>query len=413
VVEPFHQRVNQFRERRLPDFGGSRLEQGQRLLELGEMIGSARRETEPGLLDADKPLAGFAPQRLNADDVNVDRFRRRDQTRKTEGALHRSHRRADRSADPHVVQDFPPQPVRYLRTAFGHAADLQVDASGELLQVGAVLQTAAGHSLEERADGPPETAQALIARDGLDAGHGFAHRPGARVVAPKPAQQPALVHASLFCKVRQKLLHRDRLPQCRSWPAGPQIRVEKFARGHRAVAARSTHCLVFGIELERRVRGAARDLAQKDRELPTGALDHVSGRLKIGGRKPLDVRETALDLVGEFGHRLETEHADRSRGLVDVLARIVERRDILLALAKGGERGEPPGQRLVDLAPEADQGAELQVGDGFVRDGARRPADMSSAAPSGAIGDRCDGDNVGHVAAQSILKSGLSRPRRA
>src|SRR5215472_2261159 len=122
--------------------------------------------------------------------------------------------------------------------------------------------------------------------------------------------------------------------------------------------------------------------------------------------------DTALNLVGEFGHGVETEHAYRAGSLMHMHSRIVEHCDILLALAEGGERGESPHQRLVDLASDADQRAEVEVANGLVRDAGRGPGDLRSAAPSsGAVTDHFDGGKVAHWGSPKLLSQGVSRLR--
>ena len=149
----------------------------QRLLELGKVLRATRRGLEPRVLRAGELLARFAQDRLQAHDVGRQHFGGRDEARQLERALHRLHLRPDRRADRHEVEHFAAQPVGDLRAAFGHAADLQVDARGELLHAEAGIEAALDQRLRSmRADRPPERAQAALRRDVLDAGDRVAHR---------------------------------------------------------------------------------------------------------------------------------------------------------------------------------------------------------------------------------------------
>ena len=79
--------------------------------------------------------------------------------------------------------------------------------------------------------------------------------------------------------------------------------------------------------------------------------------------------EMALDFVGEGDDGIEADHLDRTRRLVDVSARVLERGQVLARRTKDGERFQPARQRLVDLTLHPGQRAQVEVGCGVGRHG--------------------------------------------
>ena len=59
----------------------------------------------------------------------------------------------------------------------------------------------------------------------------------------------------------------------------------------------------------------------------------LARRQRVARRNLLESRQLALDLVGERDDCIEPDHLDRARGLVDMRARVLERRQILAGRA--------------------------------------------------------------------------------
>ena len=148
-----------------------------------------------------------------------------------------------------------------------------------------------------------------------------------------------------------------------------EIRVEQVGRRRRLDAAAALHRLVFGEELERHRRGAVDEFVQEDAQLLARALDRLARGLRLALREFLEARELPLDLVGERDDCVEPDHLDRARRLVDVCARVLERRQVLPGRAECRERLEAAGERLVDLALHPRQRAQVEFGCGVGRHG--------------------------------------------
>jgi hypothetical protein len=131
---------------------------------------------------------------------------------------------------------------------------------------------------------------------------------------------------------------------------GGQIRVEEIGRRRGLEPPGRLHRLVFGKQLERDRRRAVGQLVEEDAQLAAGAIDRAQRGGALVAGQLLDAGELALDLVGEGDHRVEPDHLDRARGLVDVRARVLERRRVVGVIAVDGERLEAARERLVDLA---------------------------------------------------------------
>src|SRR5205823_10329938 len=104
-------------------------------------------------------------------------------------------------------------PVSDFGAAFDDAADLQVDACCELLDVVAALETALGERLDQGTDRPPEGTQTVLRGDAFDARDRIAHCLRAVVVTAQPVEKPALKRAALLGKVRRQLVRGNRLPR--------------------------------------------------------------------------------------------------------------------------------------------------------------------------------------------------------
>ena len=98
--------------------------------------------------------------------------------------------------------------------------------------------------------------------------------------------------------------------------------------------------------------------------------------------KFVDAREQPLDLVGVGGDGVETDHLDRAGGLVDVRARVLERRGVREISAERRERLDAARKRLVDLAVDPRQRAQVEFSCGFSGHGAEgSPIPTSSITP--------------------------------
>ena len=91
--------------------------------------------------------------------------------------------------------------------------------------------------------------------------------------------------------------------------------------------------------------------------------------LRLRGRQLLDPRQLPLEFVGERDDRVEADHLDRAGGLVDVRARVLERRRIAGIGRERGERLQPARQRLVDFTLHPGQRAQVEFGSRIGRHG--------------------------------------------
>ena len=80
----------------------------------------------------------------------------------------------------------------------------------------------------------------------------------------------------------------------------------------------------------------------------------------VGSQGPA---EMALDFARKIGYRVEAEHLDCPRGLVDVHPRVLERRDVAPRPAEAREGLDPSRQRLVDLVLDPGQRAHVEFRD--------------------------------------------------
>ncbi len=343
------------------DLGRLRVDRRERGLQLGQVLGAPRGELEPGVLRLRELLARLAQERLDAHEVGVERLGGRDQPRELERTLHRLDLRPHRRADRHVVEHLAAQPVGRLRAALDDAADLQVDAGGELLDAEAGVEPVPVDRLQQRADAPPERPQAALRRRVLDAGDRLAHRPRALGVAPQPREQAALVGAALLHQVGRKLRDADRLARRDLRRPQRQVGVEQLGGRRRLRAARELHRLVFGKELEGNRGDALDQLVEEDPELAARAVDDLGRGVHLGARQRLEPRELPLELVGVGDDRVEPDHLDRARRLVDVRARVLERRVVAGIRPERGERFQPARDRLVDLVLHPGQGSQVEV----------------------------------------------------
>ena len=275
AVEPLHQRRGQLHQRALLHLRRLRVHRGERLLELGQVLGATRGELEPRVLGTGELFARLAQQRLQPHDVGLDGLGRGNQARKPEGLLHGRDLGADRRADGDVVQHLAPHPVRDLGAAFDDAADLQVDARSELLDAEAPLDTLLGERLEEAAHAPPERAQAAGGGQIGDAGHGVAHLARARLVATEPREQAVLVGATLLDQQRLLLRGWHGFAQRQPRRTRRQVGVEQVGGRCCAHAARVLHRLVLGEQAQRHRGRAVDQLVEEDPQLRARALDQV------------------------------------------------------------------------------------------------------------------------------------------
>ena len=83
-----------------------------------------------------------------------------------------------------------------------------------------------------------------------------------------------------------------------------------------------------GNSLQRRRRRSVDDLGEEDLQLATGAVDGLAdgARLVAGSARVVQRGELALDLVGVGDDGVEPDHLDRPRRLMDVRARVLQRR---------------------------------------------------------------------------------------
>ncbi len=278
-----------------------------------------------------------------------------------ECALHGLDLRAHRCADRDVVEHFAPQPIGHLRAAFGDATDLQVDARCELLDAEAGFDAVFGHRFQQRTDGPPERPEARLRGRVLDAGDRVAHRLRAFLVAAKPGEQAALVVPPLLDQKGRQPVLRNRFARRDARRLGGQIRIEELGRCHGAHAARALHRLVFGIELERDRHRAVHQLVEEDLELAACAVDDCHAFRHRLLRQVLEPRQVPLDFIGERDDRVEADHLDRAGRLVDVRARMLERRHVLRLRRERGERLQPSRERLVDLRLDPGQRPQIEV----------------------------------------------------
>ncbi len=350
LVQALDERRRQLHQRAVVNLGGLGMHGGQRLLQLRQVLRASRRRLEPRVLGARQLLARFAQQRLQAYDVGRQHLGRRDESGKLERALHRLHLRTDRRADRDEIEHFATQAVGDLGAAFGHAADLQIDARGKLLDAEAAVETTFDQALEHRADGPPECAQAALRRDVLDAGDRVAHGGGATFVAAQPREQSALVQPALLDEERWQPVGRDRFARRDARRPRRQVGIEEIGGRDGLDAARALHRLVFRIELERHRLHAVDELVQEDFELATRAIDDVAARRCFPRRQVLEAHELALEFVGEGDDGVQPDHLDGAGRLVHVRAGVLERRCVLGTGAEQGEGLEPARQCLVDFA---------------------------------------------------------------
>jgi hypothetical protein len=203
--------------------------------------------------------------------------------------------------------------------------------------------------------------------DVLDARDGIAHRPAAFLVAAQPGEQAALIMAALLDEMRRELVRRHDLARRDARRARGEVGIEEIGGRGGLDAARRLHRFVFGEELERHRRRAVGELVQEDAQLAARAVDGRERRVALGSGQLLEPRQLPLDLVGERDHGVEPDHLDRAGGLVDVRARVLERRVVVRVLRVHGERLEAARERLVDLALHPGQGSEIEIGCGIHR----------------------------------------------
>jgi hypothetical protein len=137
----------------------------------------------------------------------------------------------------------------------------------------------------------------------------------------QPGEQPALVEAALLDEIRGKLVGRDDFAWRDARCARRQVRVEKIGRRRGLDAARHLHRFVFRIQLERHRRHAVDQLVEKDLELAASAIHDVATRGGFGRRQFFEPRQLALELVRVRDDRVEADHLDGARRLVNVRAR--------------------------------------------------------------------------------------------
>ena len=68
-----------------------------------------------------------------------------------------------------------------------------------------------------------------------------------------------------------------------------------------------------------------------------------------------------LDFIGERDDRVQADHLDRAGRLVDVRARMLERRHVLRLRRERGERLQPSRERLVDLRLDPGQRPQIEI----------------------------------------------------
>ena len=155
----------------------------------------------------------------------------------------------------------------------------------------------------------------------------------------------------------------DRRARRNRWCTGTQVRIEQVDRRRRLDAARLQQRQIFGVELQRNQRRAIGELAEEDRELAARTLDGVARKLELVLREVFEPAEMALDFARKIGYRVEAEHLDCPRGLVDVHPRVLERRDVAPRPAEAREGLDPSRQRLVDLVLDPGQRAHVEFRD--------------------------------------------------
>ena len=204
------------------------------------------------------------------------------------------------------------------------------------------------------------------------------------VITVQPCQQAPLVLPALLAQERRQFLRGHGLRRCDLRRPRRQVGVEQVGRRGGLYSARLLHLLVFGKQLERHRTRAADQLVEEYAQLAARAVDQVAGRLDLAWGHFLETLQLALELVGIRGDRVESDHLDRAGGLVDVRARVLERRRVLGRRLEGGERLEAARERLVDFTLHPGQGAEVEFRCGVVGHGGGRcqlGVDMIRATP--------------------------------
>jgi hypothetical protein len=102
-------------------------------------------------------------------------------------------------------------------------------------------------------------------------------------------------------------------------------------------------------------------------EAAHGVIDEVDDGRNGGGGKLLDPDQLPLDLVGERDDRIEPDHLDGPCRLVDVCARVLQRRRVGGIAAEGRERGGAARQRFVDFTLDPRQRSEIELGGSFTQ----------------------------------------------
>ena len=351
----------------MPDLLGLRVGRIEQLREPGQRVGAPGRGLEPRVLRACELVARLPQQRLAAHDVGIERLGGRNERRQVVRALHRGHFRRRGLGGRDVVEHLAPQPVGDLCAAFGDAPDLHVDAGDELLGAEASLERAGLKSLEQRRGRPPERAQVRLRGQVLDRHDGLAHRPGPRVGAAQPFEQPTLVLPPLLEQQRRKARGGHDLGLRRTRCAHVEIGIEQVGRRRRVDAARLLHRFVFAEQRQRHGRRAVGDLVEEYAQPAHGVIDEIHDGGHVGSRQLLEPHELPLDFVGECDDGVETHHLDGARRLMDVGARMLERRRVRGGGAKRRQRRGAARQRLVDFTLDPRQWPEIELGCGFTQ----------------------------------------------
>ena len=219
--------------------------------------------------------------RLDAHEVGVQHFGRRNEPRELEALLHRLHRRRDRRADRDVIEHFAPQAV----------GDLAPNLRRRGGSAGRCARRAASRRTRTRARARRARREArrpsTRTRAGWPAWSRPRCRPPHRASPSRPRRRRRAATTSRPALIEPALLHHVRR---RAWPPespaafasfgarGAEIRVEEVGRRRGLDAARALHRLVFGKQLERDRRRAVDELVQEDPQLAAGALDRPRRR---------------------------------------------------------------------------------------------------------------------------------------
>ena len=201
----------------------------------------------------------------------------------------------------------------------------------------------------------------------LDCVDRLAHHAGARIGAAQPFEQAALELPALLQQVRREARGRDDLALRRTRCARVEIRVEQVRRCGRLDTTRFLHRVEFAEQRQRHRRCAAGYLVEEHPQAADCVIDEIHDDRHAGCRQLLEPDKLAFDLVGERNDCVEAHHLDRTRCLVHVGARVLERSRVDGVAAKRRKRGRAARQRFVDFTLHPRQRSEIELGGSFTQ----------------------------------------------